>query len=111
MTGFTAGLLYKGLKINKSSRPSGLTVPVVLLSFIPESLFTVFYFLSLVLYFYGHAMAFMLPIILPKAWIEIILMSVLMGALVGNIGFRDFVSRFLSTSLSIPSRSKKMKSE
>jgi len=111
MTGFTAGLLYKGLKINKSSRPSGFTVPVVLLSFIPESLFTVFYFLGLVLYFYGHAMAFMLPIILPKAWIEIILMSVLMGALVGNIGFRDFVSRFLSTSLSIPSRSKKMKSE
>lgn len=96
LTGFTAGLLYKKLKINKSTRPSTFTVPVVLLSFIPECLFTVFYFLYLVLYFYGSAMAFMLPIILPKSWIEIILMSILMGALVGNAGFRDFVSRFLS---------------
>ena len=96
LTGFTAGLIYKKLNINKSTRPSTFTVPVVLLSFIPECLFTVFYFLYLVLYFYGFAMAFMLPIILPKSWIEIILMSILMGALVGNAGFRDFVSRFLS---------------
>jgi len=98
LTGFTTGLLYRGLKVSKSSRPSTFTVPIVLISFIPECLFTVFYFLYLVLYFYGSAMAFMLPIVIPKAWIEIILISFLMGALVGNIGFRDFVSRFLSSS-------------
>lgn len=97
LTGLTAGLLYRGLRISKSSRPSGFTVPVVLASFIPECLFTVFYFLYLVLYVYGEAMAFMLPIIIPKAWIEIVLMSFLMGALVGNVGFRDFVSRFISS--------------
>lgn len=96
LTGLTTGLLFKGLKINKSSRPSTHTVPIVLLSFIPECLFTVFYFLYLVLYVYGSAMMFMLPIIIPKAWIEIIIMSFLMGALVGNVGFRDFISRFLS---------------
>jgi len=83
LTGLTAGLLYKGLKINKS---------------IPECLFTIFYFLYMVPYFYGFAMAFMISIVIPKAWIEIILMSFLMGALVGNIGFREFVSRFISSS-------------
>ena len=97
LTGLTAGLLYRGFRIDKSSRPSGFTVPVVLISFIPECLFTVFYFLYLVLYVYGQAMAFMLPIIIPKAWIEIVLMSFLTGALVGNVGFRDFVSRFIAS--------------
>ena len=98
ITGLTAGLLYKGFKTNQSSRPSIFTVPIVLLSYVPESMFTVFYFLYLVLYVYGSAMAFMLPIIIPKAWIEIILMGFLMGALVGNVGFRDFVSGFLAHS-------------
>lgn len=98
LTGLTAGLLYNGLKINKSLRPSTYTVPIVLLSFIPECLFTIFYFLYMVPYFYGFAMAFMISIVIPKAWIEIILMSFLMGALVGNIGFREFVSRFISSS-------------
>lgn len=97
LTGLTAGLLYKGLRINKSSRPSTFTVPIVLVSYVPECLFTVFYFLYLVLFFYGFAMAFMLPIVIPKAWIEIVLMSFLMGALVGNVGFREFVSRFLAS--------------
>jgi LytS/YehU family sensor histidine kinase len=96
LTGLTAGLLYKGLRINKSSRPSTFTVPIVLVSYVPECLFTVFYFLYLVLFFYGFAMAFMLPVVIPKAWIEIVLMSFLMGALVGNVGFREFVSRFLA---------------
>ena len=96
ITGFMAGLLHKGLRINQRLRPSTLTVPIVLLSYIPEFLFTVVYFLYLVLFFYGNAMAFMLPIVLPKAWIEIILISFLTGALVGNVGFREFVSRFLA---------------
>lgn len=97
LTGLMAGLLYKRLKINRSSRPSTYTVPIILLSYIPECLFTVVFFLYLVVPVVGEGMAFMLPIILPKAWIEIILMSFLMGALVGNISFRDFVTRYLSS--------------
>ncbi|UCD96438.1 MAG: ECF transporter S component [Candidatus Bathyarchaeota archaeon] len=96
LTGLMAGLLYRGLKINGSSRPSSYAVPVILLSYIPECLFTIVYFLYLVVPVVGQGMAFMLPIILPKAWIEIIMMSFLMGALVGNVGFRDFVARYLS---------------
>jgi LytS/YehU family sensor histidine kinase len=110
ITGFVAGLLYKGLKINQRLRPSTLTVAIVLLSYIPEFLFTVAYFLYLVLLFYGNAMAFMLPIVLPKAWIEIILISFLMGALVGNVGFRDFVSRFFASTAGLKNKTSKQRS-
>jgi hypothetical protein len=37
----------------------------------------------------------MVPIVIPKAWIEITLMSLIMGALVGNAGFKEFILRFL----------------
>jgi LytS/YehU family sensor histidine kinase len=107
ITGLMAGLLHKGLKVNQRLRPSTLTVPIVLLSYIPEFLFTVAYFLYLVLFFYGNAMAFMLPIVLPKAWIEIILISFLMGALVGNVGFRDFVSRFFVSTARLKNKTSK----
>lgn len=93
ITGLVAGFLFKKLKVSSGSRPSALTVPVVLLSYVPESVYTVFYFLYLVPYFYGFAMNFMIPIVIPKAWIEITIMSLLMGALVGNRGFSDFVKQ------------------
>ncbi|MGQ9551312.1 MAG: ECF transporter S component [Candidatus Bathycorpusculaceae bacterium] len=95
LTGLTAGFLYKKLRVINSSRPSALTVPVILLSYVPESVYTIFYFLYVVLYVYGQAMSFMIPVVIPKAWIEIAIMSLLMGALVGNMGFRDFVLRLL----------------
>jgi uncharacterized membrane protein len=65
------------------------------------------YFLYLVLFVYGNAMAFMLPIVLPKAWIEIILISFLMGALVGNVGFREFVSRFFASTSRLKNKTPK----
>lgn len=95
LTGLTAGFLYKKLRITSSSRPSMLTVPVTLLSYVPECLYTIVYFLYVVLYFYGYGMSFMLPIVIPKAWVEITVMSILMGALAGNKGFKEFVLRFL----------------
>jgi uncharacterized membrane protein len=94
LTGLTAGFLYEKFRVSRSSRPSTLTVPLILVSFIPECVFTVFYFLYLVMYIYGNAMAFMIPIVIPKAWIEIFLMSLFMGALVGNNGFRGFIFKF-----------------
>ena len=97
LTGFTAGFLYKKLRINNSSRSSTLTVPTILISYIPECIYTIFYFLYLVPYFYGFAMNFMISIVIPKAWIEITVMSLLMGALAGNAGFREFILRFFWT--------------
>ena len=97
LTGLTAGFLYKRLKINNNSRSSTITIPITLISYIPECIYTIFYFLYIVLYVYGSAMSFMIPIVIPKAWIEITVMSILMGALAGNIGFKEFIMKFFYT--------------
>ena len=89
MTGLTAGFLYKRFRTSNRSQSSVFTVVTVLISYVPECVFTIFYFLYLVQYVYGYAMNFMLPIVIPKAWIEILLLSFLMGALVGNTGFKE----------------------
>jgi LytS/YehU family sensor histidine kinase len=98
LTGFTAGFLYKKLGIHKSSRPSTLTVPILLISYIPECIYTIVYFLFIVQIVYGWGMGFMIPIVIPKAWIEIAIMSLLMGALVGNTGFKEFILKFFYAS-------------
>lgn len=101
LTGLTAGVLFKGLKIDKSARPSLFTIPLVLLAYIPEFLFTVFFFLVLVPYFFaGSSIAFLIPLLVSiavKAWIEMVVMSVLMGALVGNSGFSAYMAAFFNS--------------
>ncbi|MEM3696882.1 MAG: hypothetical protein QXQ94_05175 [Candidatus Bathyarchaeia archaeon] len=98
LTGFTAGFLYKKLQIHNSPRPSTLTIPILLVSYIPECIYTIVYFLYIVQIVYGWGMGFMIPIVIPKAWIEIAIMSLLMGMLVGNAGFREFILRFFYAS-------------
>jgi len=93
LTGLTAGFIYKKLGVHGSSRSSILTVPLTLISYIPECLYTVAYFIFIVPYFYGIVMSFMIPIVIPKAWIEITVMSILMGALAGNVGFKEFITK------------------
>jgi LytS/YehU family sensor histidine kinase len=94
ITGLLAGFLYKKSGLSSGSKPSGWALPLTLLSYIPESLYTVVYFLFIVQLAGIQAMAFMIPLVIPKAWIEILVMSLLMGALAGNTGFREFISRF-----------------
>jgi riboflavin transporter FmnP len=96
LTGLTSGLLYKGLKIDQKQRGSILTVPVTLISYVPEFLFTVFYFLVLFSYFVGPFGMVILVTVAPKAWIEVVVMSFLMAALVGNKGFCDFANNFFT---------------
>ena len=96
LTGLTAGLFYKGLDINDRSHRSILTIPLVLVSYIPECLFTAVYFANLLPYFIGGGGIGILIFVLPKAWAEIIFMSFLMGALVGNQGFSNFVNNFFA---------------
>lgn len=95
LTGLAAGGLFKLLKVNDKTHSGLLTVPVVLVGYIPESLFTIFFFLGLVPYFLGWLNIPLLVSIAAKAWMEITLMGVLMGALVGNTGFSAFVVNFL----------------
>ncbi|MEM3731106.1 MAG: hypothetical protein QW667_06660 [Candidatus Bathyarchaeia archaeon] len=91
LTGLTAGFLYKKLRISECSKPSILTIPIILVSYVPECLFTTAYFLYIIPVVYGFSMSFMIPIVIPKAWVEIAIMSVLMGILAGNLGFKEFV--------------------
>jgi hypothetical protein len=95
LTGLTSGLLYKSLKVDEKKRGSILTVAVALVAYVPEFIFTVFYFLVLFAYFVGPFGAGILATVAPKAWVEVIIMSVLMAALVGNQGFNAFVKKFL----------------
>jgi LytS/YehU family sensor histidine kinase len=97
MTGLMAGLLYKKLRIGNGSKHSFLAIPATLVSYVPESIYTVLYFLYIVTLVNGQGMAYLVPIVIPKGWVEIIVMSILMGALAGNAGFREFISRFLHT--------------
>ena len=98
LTGLTVGFLYNKLRINNRKNSSLLTTVTVLISYVPECIFTIIYFLYIVTLVYGHAMSFMIPIVIPKAWIEIIVMSVMMGALVGNAGFKEFMLKFFTSS-------------
>jgi len=96
LTGFTAGMLYKGLNMNQRGRRSILTVPLVAASYLPEFFFTIIYFVSLLPFFIGGGGPGILIFVLPKAWVEIIVMSFLMAALVGNQGFSNFASNFFT---------------
>jgi hypothetical protein len=71
-----------------------LTVIVALVAYVPEFIFTVFYFLVLFTYFVGPFGGGILVAVAPKAWVEVIVMSFLMAALVGNQGFNNFVNNF-----------------
>jgi len=96
LAGATLGLLFYGLKMNSRNRQSIFTVPIVLVSYIPECIFTIFYFVSLLPFFIGGGGVGILAFVLPKAWAEILVISFLMAALVGNQGFSNFVNNFFT---------------
>jgi len=96
ITGLTAGWLYKGLGVDQRPRKSVLTVPLILVSYIPECIYTIAYFVSLLPYFIGGGGIGILAFVLPKAWAEIIFMSFFMSALVGNYGFSTFITTFFA---------------
>jgi riboflavin transporter FmnP len=98
LTGLTAGLICKALRVNRSDYRSLIIVPLVLASYIPECLYTIFYFTALLPLLVGGGAANILAFVLPKAWVEIFLMSIFMAALKGNKGFNSFVATLISDS-------------
>jgi hypothetical protein len=100
LTGLTTGILCKIFNVTQRAKRSLLTIPLVLLGYVPEFLFTIFFFIALVPYFLGPApwlTTGVLISILIKAWLETFLMSAFMGALTGNVGFTTFVTSILTT--------------
>jgi len=98
LTGLTAGLLFSGLRISKREHASAFSVPIVLLAYIPEFLFTVFFFLALIPHFFGWISIPLVISIGIKAWMELAVMSILIGALVGNSGFSKFMLTFFDSN-------------
>ena len=96
ITGLTAGFLYKGLGVSKRDHKSVLTVPLILISYIPECIYTIAYFVALMPYFIGGGGMGILSFVLPKAWAEIVFMGFFMAALMGNRGFSTFITSFFA---------------
>jgi thiamine transporter ThiT len=95
LTGLTVGILAKFSGILKRNRASLLAIPVILVGYIPESLFTIFFFAVMLPFFIPGGWAlFLIPIVI-KAWAEMILISLFMSALVGNSGFSKFIDHYL----------------
>jgi uncharacterized membrane protein len=103
LTGLTVGYLAQILKIGNGKHPSPKVLFVTLVGYVPEALFTVLFFQTFVSVLLPNVAAYlvdqsgsMYPFIvslMTKAWIEIALLSIFMGALVGNNGFNDFMGK------------------
>jgi len=90
LSGLTSGIIGKGLRLGgEKQRPSILGIPASLFSYIPEALFTIGYFTLLQGFSVGPTTFFVY--ILPKALVELTIISVVIAALMGNKGFSDFV--------------------
>jgi len=97
LTGLTAGILARGINLRRNRHSSLLTIPATLLAYVPECIYTYAYFEWLMPFFIGSCgAAIFLYYILPKALAEVIVMSFLMAALIGNKGFSEFLTNFIS---------------
>jgi hypothetical protein len=98
LSGLSSGLMARGLKLGQKQRSSLFVIPATLLAYVPECLFTWGYFVVLSGVESGSAVFF--TFILPKALLEVSIISVMMSALLGNKGFSDFVrARFMKTGV------------
>jgi LytS/YehU family sensor histidine kinase len=92
LTGLAAGLISKGVKLGEKPRSSLFGIPATLLAYVPEAIFTYAYFSYLMPLFIGQTFGTAVIIaVLLKATAEVIIMSVIISALLGNKGFNDFV--------------------
>jgi len=104
LSGLTAGLIAKSLSLGQKTRSSLLGIPATLLAYVPEAIFTYAYFSFLIPFFLGGAVstAFIITVLI-KATGEVIIMSVIIAALMGNKGFNDFTRSFFSKTRITPS--------
>jgi len=103
LTGLTVGLLTRWLKIGEGKHSSWKIVPTILVGYVPECIFTVLFFKTLVVIFlpqvaelfikFFGSIEVLISSIIVKAWIEMGLLSFFMGALIGNDGFSKFMKQ------------------
>jgi riboflavin transporter FmnP len=108
LTGLTVGYIARFLKVGNTKHSAWKALLTTLVGYIPECIFTAFYFEWLVVILlpdvaasftlYFGSMNLLVLSILAKAWAEMTLLSIFMGTLVGNNGFNDFVSKAFTKS-------------
>lgn len=108
LTGLTVGYITRFFKLENTKRSAWKVSLATLVGYVPECIFTVVYFEWLVVILlpdvaasftlYFGSMHLLVLSILAKAWVEIALLSIFMGTLVGNNGFNDFVTRVFTRS-------------
>lgn len=100
LTGLTIALLCQFLNLHQRNHASIITVPATMVSYIPEGVFTYIYFSYLLPLFMEQQIgSAIIATIMIKAIIEVVIMSFIMAALIGNKGFSDFIKvNFIRTS-------------
>ncbi len=104
LTGLTVGVISQSLEAEHRLKAKYI-FPSVLIGFIPEAVTIWVYFQTLVpLFVQGGgfwAPALTVPILL-KAWAEMVIISFLTIALIGNEGFRMFMGRLTAGAMLVP---------
>ena len=91
MTGVAAGLVMTRMKVINNRL---MTVVATVIAYIPEGLFTALLFMTIFPLFTGlpHAIAATITIqIIVKAFIEMIIMGLIIAGLMGNRGFASYM--------------------
>jgi len=92
MTGLIAGFLYRKLRTCESPRRSVSALPLTLLAYVPEAIYTVLYFVYIIPIVYGFSLAEMVPFVMAKAWVEILIIGIIMTVLASTL--RTFINSF-----------------
>lgn len=102
LSGLTSGFIGRSLRLGtEKQRPSLLGIPASFASYVPEALFTVGYFAVLSQFDLSAGATTYVAFILPKALVELTIISVMVAALMGNNGFCRFTSVFTSRECKI----------
>jgi hypothetical protein len=104
LTGLTVGLLASGINLHDRSLKALIGIPVTLIAYIPEGLFTYAYFTALLPLFFGTASAvpdFIVSGIMIKAVIEVVIMSFIIAVLLSSKAFSKFMANHFNTKTTI----------
>jgi LytS/YehU family sensor histidine kinase len=98
LTGLTIGLLATHFKLHNNPRKSLLSIPLTLLSYIPEGIYTYTYLTLLVPTFFPASAtpAFIVPMIMIKAVAEVIIMSFMIAAIIDNKAVNNFITTYFN---------------
>ncbi len=95
LSGLTSGLVGKALGMGGERKRSAiLGIPASFLSYVPEAFYTIGYFIVLSNGDINAGSATYFIYILPKALVELTIISVIIAALMGNSGFCKFTGMF-----------------